>query len=122
MSQSQDDMIDDSNTPAVAIAPSPQVIPPPSDGTNNFHSQLTKDLAGAPDPPNVTMDAHPTSSLLSPTRDGFSLARNTVVDIPKEGKRVILNFLHDHKCYELIKNSGKVRRHLSSPTLRCIDK
>ncbi|POM72940.1 5'-AMP-activated protein Kinase subunit gamma, partial [Phytophthora palmivora] len=39
---------------------------------------------------------------------GLNLTQSSVMDIVKEGKRVIAAFLGETKCYDVIKNSGKV--------------
>lgn len=44
----------------------------------------------------------------SNSSSALNLAQASVLDIVKEGKRVIADFLSETRCYDVIKNSGKV--------------
>ncbi|KUF87027.1 hypothetical protein AM588_10001885 [Phytophthora nicotianae] len=44
----------------------------------------------------------------SNSSSALNLSQASVLDIVKEGKRVIAAFLRETQCYDVIKNSGKV--------------
>ncbi|TMW65655.1 hypothetical protein Poli38472_008297 [Pythium oligandrum] len=55
-----------------------------------------------------TLDGPASSGSIPASTSGLDLSQATVFDVVKEARRVIRKFLMTHKCYELIKNSGKV--------------
>lgn len=77
-----------------------------------------------PPPPDALMSDADDASALSfgslngdfggrPPASALDLSLATAFDVVKEARKVIRAFLLEHQCYELIKNSGKVRRQKS---------
>lgn len=50
------------------------------------------------------------SHSLHSSSSALDLSHASAFDVVKEARKVIRAFLLEHQCYELIKNSGKVRR------------
>ncbi|TDH71403.1 hypothetical protein CCR75_002777 [Bremia lactucae] len=94
--------------------------PAPHNITSNFHDLSDSNAMNAPNGllsrTYITMplqlqgdeDQSMSDSERPKSSSALNLSQASVLDIVKEGKRVIATFLKETQCYDVIKNSGKV--------------